>query len=77
MAETVRTRHTVSGLIDENTPRHIAEHEVLGKYLEIVGTDAKPFVPELVKAVVREGEVVIPQKDLPKVDLPAPKNSKD
>lgn len=77
MAETVRTRHKISGQIDENTPRHIAEHEVLGEYLEIVGPDAKPFLPEMHKANVREGEHVIPAKDLPKVDLPAPKNSKD
>lgn len=39
MADTIRTRHTVSGVIDENTPRHIFEHEVLGKYLVEVDED--------------------------------------
>lgn len=79
MAETVRTRHKISGQIDENTPRHIAEHEVLGEYLEIVGPDEKPFLPEMHKAEAKlhAGEIVIPKSDLPKVDLPSPKNSKD
>lgn len=43
----VRTRHVVSGAIDENTPRNILEHEILGKYLEEVGPDAKPYLPEM------------------------------
>lgn len=43
----VRTRHKVSGAIDEATPRHIAEHEVLGKDLEIVGPNVKPYLPEM------------------------------
>lgn len=47
MADTVRTRHKISGVIDENTPRHIAEHEVLGEHLEIVGPNAKPYLPEM------------------------------
>lgn len=47
MADTVRTRHKVSGVIDENTPRHIAEHPVLGEHLEIVGPNAKPYLPEM------------------------------
>lgn len=76
MAETVRTRHKISGKIDENTPKHIALHPVLGRYLEIVDNDAKPFLPEMHK--VRVAEDVIPAKDLPKVDLPdTKKNSKD
>jgi hypothetical protein len=45
--DTVRTRHRISGVIDENTPIHIAEHPVLGEYLEVVGPDAKPFLPEM------------------------------
>lgn len=76
MAETVRTRHRITGKIDENTQKHIALHPVLGKHLEIVGPDAKPFLPEMHK--VPTGEAVIPVKDLPKVDLPdTKKNSKD
>lgn len=43
----VRTRHRVSGAIDEATPRHIAEHEILGKDLEVVGPNVKPFLPEM------------------------------
>lgn len=49
MADFVRTRHTVSGVIDLNTPIHIYNHVELGKYLELVGEDDKPFVPELHK----------------------------
>lgn len=47
LTEYVRTRHAISGAIDENTPRHVAEHEVLGKHLEIVGPNAKPYLPEM------------------------------
>lgn len=47
LTDFVRTRHRVSGKIDEATPRHIAEHEVLGEHLEIVGPDAKPYLPEM------------------------------
>lgn len=47
LTDFVRTRHRVSGAIDEATPRHIAEHEILGKNLEIVGPDAKPYLPEM------------------------------
>lgn len=39
-----RTRHTVSGVIDENTPDHILSHPVLGKYLIEVDEKAKPLV---------------------------------
>lgn len=66
MAETVTTRHTVSGAVDPNTPIHIAEHPVLGKYLEIVPDGTKPFVPELHK----------PKLDEPVAKAPT-KNSKD
>lgn len=48
----VRTRHRVSGVIDEATPRHIAEHEVLGKDLEIVGPNAKPYLPEMYRTTL-------------------------
>lgn len=47
MADTVRTRHNISGQIDENTPRHIAEHPILGRHLEIVGPGVKPYLPTL------------------------------
>lgn len=40
-----RTRHTVSGVVDKNTPEHILDHPVLGKYLEVVEDDAKPLLP--------------------------------
>lgn len=73
MAETVRTRHKISGAIDENTPRHIAEHSILGRHLEIVGPDAKPYLPEMHKpktGTLHAGETVIPKDELPKVALP-------
>jgi hypothetical protein len=47
LSDFVRTRHKISGAIDEATPRHIAEHEVLGKDLEIVGPNVKPYLPEM------------------------------
>lgn len=50
MADTVRTRHKVSGVIEEHTPLHIVTHSVLGEHLEVVGPEAKPFVPEMHKA---------------------------
>lgn len=53
-----RTRHTVSGVIDENTPEHIVTHPVLGQYLEVVDEDAKPFLPEMHKPTKVEREVV-------------------
>lgn len=62
MADTVRTRHDISGQIDENTPRHIAEHKVLGRHLQIVGPDAKPYLPEMHKPKVTE--------PIDKVELP-------
>lgn len=42
-----RTRHRLSGAIDKDTPQHIVDHPVLGKYLELVGPDDKPLVPAL------------------------------
>ena len=42
-----RTRNRLSGVIDKDTPQHIVDHPVLGKYLEVVGPDDKPLVPEL------------------------------
>lgn len=46
MTDPIRVRHRVSGKIAE-VPEHIANHFVLGKYLEKVGPDAKPFLPEM------------------------------
>ena len=40
-----RTRHTVSGVVDQNTPEHILDHPVLGKYLEVVEEGTKPLLP--------------------------------
>lgn len=54
LTEFVRTRHKVSGKIDEATPRHIAEHEVLGAHLEIVGPNAKPYLPEMRRVTLPE-----------------------
>jgi hypothetical protein len=47
MTDTFRTRHKVSGVIDENTPENIVNHAVFGAYLEVVGPDAKPYLPEM------------------------------
>lgn len=77
MADTVRTRHRISGQIDENTPRHVAEHAVLGKNLEIVSDDAKPYVPELYKAKVEQPRVEVPEVIEHKVTDTPKKNGKD
>lgn len=50
-----RTRHTVSGVIDENTPDHILNHSVLGRYLEVVDEDAKPYLPVMHKPREADG----------------------
>lgn len=44
MADTVRTRHLISGQIAE-VPVEIFEHADLGPWLEEVADDAKPYVP--------------------------------
>ena len=54
LTEFVRTRHRVSGAIDEATPIHIAEHEILGADLEIVGPNAKPYLPEMHRVTLPE-----------------------
>ena len=77
MAETVRTRHKISGQIDENTPVHIAEHEILGKHLDIVGPDAKPYLPEMHKPKVELPEVTPAVIDKEHKAQANPKNSKD
>lgn len=46
--KTVTTRHAISGVVDKNTPVHVARHPVLGKYLVEVPEGTKPFVPELI-----------------------------
>lgn len=46
MSDLIRARHTVSGKIAEVTP-DIFNHEILGAYLEEVGPDAKPYLPEM------------------------------
>lgn len=80
----IRTRHTVSGAIEENTPENIFNHPVFGKYLQEVGPDAKPFLPILHKPSTVE--VVTPKSDSKDVELleakpakaaPAKKNDKD
>lgn len=44
-----KTRHRITGVIENNTPQHIIDHPVLGKYLEVIPDDveAKALVPEL------------------------------
>jgi hypothetical protein len=54
MTQTYRTRHKISGVIDENTPANIVEHDVFGKYLEVVGPDAKPYLPEMHRVTLPE-----------------------
>lgn len=76
MADTVRTRHTVSGVIDNNTPLHLIEHPIFGRYLEVVDDDAKPFLPELHKP--REAKAPEePKVEIEKVEATAKKNGKD
>lgn len=77
MAETVRTRHRLTGQIDENTPRHLAEHEVLGKHLEIVDENAKPYLPEMHKPKLELPEVTPEVLDKERKAQANPKNSKD
>ena len=67
LKDIVRTRHRVSGAIDENTPRHIAEHPILGAHLDIVDPDAKPFVPELHKP---KGRKALKVEDVVEVETP-------
>jgi len=45
MPDTYRTRHRISGVIDENTPQHILDS--FSDVLEVVGPDAKPYLPEM------------------------------
>lgn len=80
----IRTRHTVSGAIEENTPEHIFEHPVFGRYLEAVGPDAKPFNPILhkpktveVEAKKSDYEDAKPPAAEPAKTAPTKKNSKD
>lgn len=78
MADTVRTRHKISGQIDENTPRHVAEHPVLGRHLEVVGPDVKPFLPEMHKPKIEEKKVALPvDVDRPSDKASTPDKSKD
>lgn len=78
MAETVRTRHTISGVINENTPIHDLENPAFGKYLEVVGPDAKPFVPALHKPRLAKVEKdTEPPAEAKKAEAPVKKNGKD
>lgn len=74
MADTVRTRHKISGQIDENTPRHIAEHPILGRHLEVVGPDAKPYLPEMHKPKTEDSADKV---EVPEPKAPTNKNGKD
>lgn len=46
MTDLIRVRHTISGVIAE-VPANIVDHFVFGQYLEKVGPDAKPYLPEM------------------------------
>lgn len=70
MADTVTTRHRISGAVDRNTPRHVAEHPVLGKHLDIVPEGTKPFEPELYKAKTDPVDVDV---EIPKAKAAEPK----
>lgn len=72
MADTVTTRHRISGAVDRNTPRHVAEHPILGKHLDIVPEGTKPLVPELIKATTKPVDVDV---KTPEVKAPKPKPS--
>lgn len=86
--ETVWTRHDVSGVIDKNTPVHIARHPVLGKHLVEVPEGSKPLVPELINQKIdrdvdaNERDLKLPNQDehtlekQRKVEAPDNKNGK-
>lgn len=62
----IRARHTVSGQIAE-VHEDIFNHDVLGKYLERVDEDAKPYLPEMHKPaeadkVPAERKIVVPDE---------------
>lgn len=46
MTDLVRARHKVSGQIAE-VPESFLRHDTLGQYLEEVGPEAKPYLPEM------------------------------
>lgn len=75
-----RTRHTVSGVIDENTPDHILTHPVLGKYLVEVDENAKPLLavmhrPTTADEVIARAEEKA-DEELAKTSIPTPKDGK-
>lgn len=72
MADTVRTRHEISGQIDENTPRHILEHPVLGRHLQVVGPDVKPYLPEMHKTPKNAEEADSRTDSAPSADVKFP-----
>lgn len=73
MADTVATRHRISGAVDLNTPRHVAEHPILGKHLEIVPEGTKPFTPELYKARTEPVEADVETPEVKAIE-PKPSN---
>jgi hypothetical protein len=46
MTDLIRVRHKISGAIAE-VPENIVNHFVFGQYLEEVGPEAKPYLPEM------------------------------
>lgn len=52
------TRHRISGLVELDTPQHVIDHPVLGKYLEIVDEDAKSIPPEVIQKDIDKAEKI-------------------
>lgn len=58
----IRARHKISGQIAE-VHEDIFNHDVLGKHLERVDEDAKPYLPEMHKPPVpADRKVVVPDE---------------
>ena len=55
MAETVTTRHRISGAVDRNTPVHIAEHPVLELHKPKTEPKAEVKIPTPNKKDVTDG----------------------
>jgi hypothetical protein len=57
-----RTRNRLSGEIDKDTPQHLVDHPVLGKFLEVVGPDDKPLVAALAPKGEKAAEIAASSK---------------
>ena len=66
MSDLIRVRHKISGRITEE-PENIVNHFWFGQFLEEVGPDAKPYLPEMHRVNLPEN----PTEDQIKVALVA------